>query len=81
MDADSVVVKLNVLVDRIIRLLASFKPCLVHEFFLNDAVKCLNTSVIVAVAFAAHATSHLVLTQPFTVLCRSVLRPTIGMVD
>jgi hypothetical protein len=39
MDANAVVIKLDVLVDRIVRLLAGFKLRLVHEFFLNYAMK------------------------------------------
>ncbi len=60
MNADPVVVELNVPVDGIICLLTSFELGLVNELFLNDTVEGLNAGVVVAVALTTHAANHLV---------------------
>jgi hypothetical protein len=42
------------------------------EFFLDDAVKRLDTSIVITVPFVAHACFHVIFTQHRLIVMRSI---------
>lgn len=81
MDPFSVVEEFNVTVDLVIGLLLGLKSLAVNQLLLEDAVKGFNTSIVVAVAFAAHAGCHFVNFELFSVLVGRILAPSIRMMN
>jgi hypothetical protein len=67
--------KINVPVDSLVCFLAGLKFISVHQFPLENAVKSHYTSVIVAVAFTAHTSNHMVFFQLFTVFIGDIAIP------
>src|SRR5690606_3693038 len=81
MDSNTVVVNLDVLIQRVVGLLPSFKFRLVHEFLFQHAMEGFNGSIVVTVSSAAHAPNHLVRFQLLAVLMGGILRSSIGMMN
>jgi hypothetical protein len=81
MDSLAIVKELNVTIYLVVRLLLRSKSLAINEFLLEDTVKGFYARIVVAVAFSAHASLHLVGFELLPVVIRCILAPAIGMVE